>query len=439
MLESPVTPEAGQVAPAAEDSKPRFFYGYWLIVAAFVGQLVSVGSQAYTVGAFLKPMNDDLGWTRSEFTLSRTIAQFIMAFTGFFIGSIVDREGGRRLMLAGTVILTASLWAQSYTQELWQWMILNGIVVTIGAAFVGNLVVNVTLSKWFVEKRGFAVSYASMGVSFAGIALTPLMTEAVDAWGWRDAWRVLAVVSAVLVLPAALLMRRAPEDYGLYPDGKSAEEVAAGQGSAMSADFAASFTRAQAVRSPAFYMLVLAFGMFSVTIGVMLLQTIPFMTDAGYTRGTASFMITLSSIPALLSKPLWGYLMDKWDAKKLSSIGAVVTGASLITITLSVESGTDPMIWLGFFLLGFGWGGMVPLQEVIWATFFGRRYIGAVRSAGLPFSLVIAAGAPQLVSYYYDQVGNYNGAFLAIAASNLAAGVLLWYLKSPRRTAPAPA
>jgi MFS family permease len=180
-------------------------------------------------------------------------------------------------------------------------------------------------------------------------------------------------------------------------------------------------------------MLVLAFGMFGLTIGVMLLHTIPFMTDAEYSRSTAAFMITVASIPALVSKPFWGLLMDRWDPKKLAAISAAITGTSIILITSSVHDNRDPAIYAGFLMLGFGWGGMIPLQELIWATFFGRRYIGAVRSAGLPFSLILGAGAPLLVSEYVDRVGDYDGAFFTIAAFNLAAAVLLLFLRKPRK------
>jgi len=245
----------------------RIYYGYWLIGAAFVAQFVSVGSTNYVIGAFLKPMTSDLGWSRSEFTLSRTLGQFVMAFTGFFVGAYVDRHGGRRLMLAGIAILSTSLFLLAWTETLWQWVLLNGLVLTAGAAMLGNLVVNVSLSKWFVEKRGLAVGLAAMGVSFAGVALTPAMTLAIDAWGWRDAWRVLAAGAAVLIVPVAFVMRRAPEDHGLHPDGKSAEQVAAGHAQRASADFAASMNRREALGTTSFYILVIAFGMFGVTIG----------------------------------------------------------------------------------------------------------------------------------------------------------------------------
>ena len=110
-----------------------------------------------------------------------------------------------------------------------------------------------------------------------------------------------------------------------------------------------------------------------------------------------------------------------------------IAGISLIVITYSVREHKDAIIWGGFLLLGFGWGGMIPLQELIWATFFGRRHLGSVRSAGLPFSLFLGAGAPLLVSMYVDRVGDYDGALLTVAGLNLAAAVLLLFIKKPAR------
>lgn len=146
-------------------------------------------------------------------------------------------------------------------------------------------------------------------------------------------------------------------------------------------------------------------------------------------------------MPALLSKPVWGYLMDRVPPHKLASLGAAMTGTAMVVITFSVRATADPVVLAGFFLLGCGWGGLIPLQEVIWATFFGRRHLGAVRSAALPFALVIGAGAPLLASLYFDRVGNYDGAFLVVAAMNASAAVLLLFVRHPSRpqaaTAPA--
>jgi MFS transporter, OFA family, oxalate/formate antiporter len=424
-------PEPPMRVPARRP--PRVYYGWWLVLAALVAQFVSMGAGNYVLGPFLEPMTVELDWSRSEFTLARAVGQVVLAACGFFVGTHVDRHGARRLMLIGVAIVSTSMVALSYIDELWQWMLVYGIALSAGAAMTGNLVVNVTLSKWFVDKRGRAVGWASMGVSLAGVLLTPTTTWLIDEWGWRSAWRVLAVGAVVLLVPAALTMRRAPEDHAMFPDGRSAEDAAGALGDSARADFAESLTRAEALRTSAFYLLVVAFGMFVVTIGVMLLQTVPFMTDAGYGRSEAAFMITLASVPALLSKPMWGFLMDRAAPNKLAALGAAVTGTAMLTITLSVRAGSDPAVYVGFFLLGLGWGGLIPLQEVIWASFFGRQYLGAVRSAAMPFSLVIGAGAPLAASWYFDEIGNYDGAFLVVAAMNMTAAVLLLFVRKPQR------
>jgi sugar phosphate permease len=414
----------------------RSFYGNRLIAAAFIGQFMSVGVQMYVLGAFLEPMTLDLDWSRSQFTVAGTVGRVVMALGGFFLGTHVDRHGARRLMLTGIAILGAALVGLSVVQELWQWIVLHGVIVTIGAAMIGNLVVNITLSKWFVERRGMAIGWASMGVSLGGVVLAPLITRVIDIWDWRMGWRVLAVLAVVLVTPAALVMRRSPEDHGLFPDGKTAEEAAGSGGDRARADFDSSLTRHEALRTRAFYLLVLGFGMFAITNGVMLLQTIPFVTDAGYSRSRGALMLVMASVPALVTKPIWGYLTDRVPPNRLASIGAALTATAMVTVTLSVAARSDPFMFVGFFMLGSGFGGVIPLQEVIWATYFGRRYIGSVRSAALPFSLLIGAGAPLLASYYFDRVGNYDGAFLTIAAMNATAAVLLLFVRRPVRRAP---
>ena len=104
----------------------------------------------YVVGAFMIPMTEEFGWTRAEFSASRSIGQMVMAFTGFLIGAQIDKYGGRRFILIGGAILVAALLGLSQVQSLTHWLLLNGLALTAGAAMIGNAVGNVTLGKWFV-------------------------------------------------------------------------------------------------------------------------------------------------------------------------------------------------------------------------------------------------------------------------------------------------
>ncbi|MEE8421903.1 MAG: MFS transporter [Dehalococcoidia bacterium] len=420
--------------PAARRGRrPLIYYGYWLIGVAFVAQLISAGSQAYVAGIFVVPMSEDLGWTRAEFSLAQTAGRFIMAFFGIFVGVLVDRGYARGMMIAGITVLGAGLFLTSGVTELWQWILLRGLLFTVGAAMIGSLVVNVTLAKWFVQRRGLAVGMAAVGVSVAGIVMPLVLTPFVDEFGWRAGWRLLAVVSWAAVYPAALLMRSTPEEHGLNPDGKSDEEMRASSGDAARADFANSLTRGEALRTRTLYQIVLAFGVSGVGLGTILFTTIPFTTDAGFSRTTASFMLAFAvALPAALTKPVWGVLLDRYRPKVLAASGFLISGVGTALVVVAAQAQDVTLLAAGFVLIGIGFGGQIPIQEVIWASYFGRRYLGAVRSVAMPFTLFFGAGGPLVVQLYFDQVGNYDGAFYAVAALWVLAAVLVLLVRQPK-------
>ncbi len=409
----------------------RVYWGYWLVGAAFLASWITTSAQNSVFGAFSRPMTQELHWAQSEFILARTLGQFVMAFTGLFIGTYVDRHGGRRLMTTGTIIMTAAMFLGSFVTELWQWWLLNGLILTAGAAMSGTLVVNVTLSKWFVERRARVAGVASMGVAFSGALMPPVATALIEAEGWRMAWRLLALGTLAIGLPLTLLIRRTPEDYGLHPDGRSNAQVAAGAGRTATHDFDTSLTRGEAIRTSSFYLIVAGFGLGTLSISIMILQTIPYLTSTGYGAVFGASMITVTSIPSMLTKPFWGWMGDRTDPTRSAILGFMTNAVALVIIVFAVRAHADWWVIGGFFLLGFGWGGLIPLQETVWASFFGRRYLGAVRSAGLPFALLIGASGPFLISYYYDRTHSYDGAFLTVAALAVVATVLLLFAKKP--------
>ena len=111
----------------------------------------------------------------------------------------------------------------------------------------------------------------------------------------------------------------------------------------------------------------------------------------------------------------------------------MLTSIALVAIVVSARQSADLALYASFFLLGIGWGGFIPFQEVVWATYFGRRYLGAARSAGMPFALGLGATAPFATAFYYDRVGNYDGALLAVAVLALVAIVLITFVRRPER------
>ena len=410
------------------------FWGWWIVGGAVVAQFVAMGSGNTIAGVFLRPMTEDLGWTAAEFTLGGSAALLLGGVAGFVIGPLVDRHGARPLMLVGALLYLGAFLAMSRVQELWQFIALS--VLTSGVAFtlVGQLVANVTLAKWFVVRRGWAVALGSSGVSFAGLIMPVTMTGVVDAIGWRDAYAALAVAIFVVIVPVALIMRRRPEDYGVLPDGLDPEAAAGVDATAAEAqarDAANSYTRAEAVRTPAIWLLMVGYGLNMLALTGVLVHAIPFMTDHGFARGEAALAVAVNGGANLSSKFVWGFFLQRVHVRYLGAGTLCISATGVALMLFAAPAGALPLLFVAFFCWGFGFGGTVPLSEFIFAKYFGRVHIGAIRGLGQPFTILLGAAGPIVAGLYVDAFGSYEGVFVAFALVYLAGALAILVSREP--------
>ncbi|MEI7926405.1 MAG: MFS transporter [Chloroflexota bacterium] len=420
-------------APVEAPARPRFFYGWYIVAAAVVAQIVSSSTQAYAGGVFLTPMTHDLGWSRESFSAVQTVSTVVTGILGLVIGGMLDRRGPRLLMTWGSVIAGLSLVATSLVQEPWQFYLIRGVGQSIGLAMIGNLVVNVTVSKWFVARRGMAIAIASAGISMGGVAMTPLAWF-IDHYGWRDAWVLLGVWVWVLMVPTILVMRSAPERYGLTPDGMSRDEARAfaERNRRPSASSEVQWTRAEAIRTRAIWLVMLAYGIAGIGYGAMLLHLVPFMTDNGIARPRAALLFSGFAWSALFVKFFWGWMMDRFHARYLSVISFTISGVMMVGFLPAASTHNEWVMLLMLIVYGTGVGGAVPLQETVWASYFGRQHLGEIRAVAMPFSIFFGAGGPLLAGTLYDWSGNYISAFSAFAAFQIVGIALILLARPPK-------
>ena len=409
------------------------FYGWIIVAAAFTAQFVAVGVQTSVAAVFAPEMVEEFGWSRFQFFFADTTGQLLLMVIGFMLGPRVDRFGARPIMLSAAVVCIPALVLMSQVDEYWQYIVVRGVFLLTAASVSGFLVVSIAVSKWFVVKRGQALGWTSMGVSMAGL-FWPTFTAAIliEPLGWRTAWIVLALCYAVIFVPAALLMRRRPEDHGLLPDG-GPTQLTPQQIQQAEHDESTSLTRSEALKSSSFYLIVLIFGISVVGIFAILLNGVFFLREHGLSASQAPLAVGAFSLFSMLTKPPWGWALDRWDTRVVGFASFALGAMGFVLVINAGPTGDFALIAGALAIMGAGIGGNIPIQDVFWAEYFGRRYLGAVRAVGFPVAMGISALTPSLVALAYDLIGSYDYAFYVCSGLWAASALLCLMLRLPAK------
>ena len=415
------------------------FYGWYIVGVGFLANVASSFALASTLSIFLKPLTTELGISRGVFSLLRSGEGIIGACLAPLVGTLTDRYGGRWPMAIGASIVGVGYLLLGRVESFGQFAAIRMTLVTFGDVLMGYMVVNVVVAQWFVRRRGRAFAVTSMGVGFAKVCMPILVAWLLLALGWRQTWMVFGVLTVtLLVLPAVLIVRRSPEDMGLYPDG-AAEPVAGGNGSARNkktaselrfADSETVWTRTEAVRSSAFWLLVTTFGISSIGVTGLNLHVYSYVTDIGHSAVVAATVMSVIASMQLASPLAWGLLAERIDARITAMLRFVVQGVGL---ALAISTDSLICLYAGFFLYGIGLGGNMVLPDILWANYFGRRSLGKIRGMGLLISQVLAAAGPPFFGFLFDITGGYGLSFTIFGLALMTSAGLSLMLKPPRK------
>ena len=408
----------------------KFFYGWWIVLAAILCQFASMSVGQAVIGVFMNPVIDDLGWKVWEFTLGSSLAVGAGAISAMVAGRIVDSKGPRPLILIGSVVSGICLFLLSLQSNLFVFLALYSIAGLVGWNFFGPPVINATLSKWFIAQRGWALSLGSIGISLAGLITPFLMTVVVDSFSWRTGYTTLGISVVVLLIPIAFVMRRRPEDYGLQPDGKVLANGSP-QDTKINQIEGTSLTVNEALRTKSFWSLVFGFGLIMGALMSVLIHAIPFTVESGFSRTIAAAAITVNGVGNLSGKFFWGYALQRFDPRKLVFLAYSLSALGVVLMLSTPNNLNITILFSAFFLYGLGFGGTIPLSQFLWAKYFGRIHIGAINGVAHPMTTLSTALAPVLVGYGYDVYQTYLPAFILIICAYILGAFIVLISKEP--------
>jgi len=398
-------------------ARPRIFYGWYVVGVGFLAQIACAFYLSSTLSVFLKAVTTDLGVSRGAFSLMRSVEHVIYAALAPWVGGQLDRYGARWLMVIGAVLSGFGFLLLGQIETFWQFASIRVVILSIGHAMVCYFVVNVTISRWFVRKRGRALAIAHLGQGISKVTISLVAASLFAIIGWRHVWTVFGLLLFVLVaIPAAIWMRRSPEDLGLHPDGAadlagpanlSSGAQPGSSGSPARDDMGAevTWTRQEALRTSTFWLVVMIFSIVDVGVAGFNLHVIAFVSDMGYSTVLAASVMTVLAGTQLGSGLFWGFLSERVSVRKATGVMFLIQAAGL---TVALQTRQLTWLYAGFFLYGSGLGGAQVLQEVMWANYFGRISLGTVRGMSLPIILIFAAAGPPFFGYLFDYTGSYD-------------------------------
>ncbi|MDH3318099.1 MAG: MFS transporter [Betaproteobacteria bacterium] len=404
-----------------------FHYGWVILACVCAAGFSRQGSAVATLSIFVEPMTREFGWSRTAISAAVSVGGVLGALVAPAIGVFLDRNGARAVLCLAVLLTGISTLLLSFTQSLAFFFVFYCIA---RMSFAGpyDLGIYGSVVNWFVRRRAFATSIATLA-QMSGLVAMPLIAHFVmQAADWRAAWVAIGVtVLFIGFVPTWVLHLRRPEDLGQRPDGERAPHAAA---SATAAAPEPAFTRAEALRTPAFWLLALfTLLVYPVQSGISLHQA-PLLIERGLDPTVAA---TAVSTFALLSA-LAGFAYGFWPRRVPLRFALALVGATLAaSVVLMNQVHAAPLAYGAAALFGLGIGGLLTMLPIAWADYFGRSSYGAIRGVALTVQVAAQAAGPVLSGALRDASGTYSLSLATFAVLAFAGSAAALFARPPAK------
>ncbi len=416
----------------ADDPSKRIFYGWWIVVAAFLNLFFIVGIIFYGFPLFYASFVESLGFTRAQVTQGFFLGFLLAGLPlGFLAGALIDRIGARFVILFGVGLVGCALLLMGSMTKFWQYELLC-IMEVMGYVLAGPIANQVLIARWFRERRGQAMGYAYLGLGLGGVVSPLLINFLTRSIGWRHALELVGATVAVVLVPVGIWVTRSSlEEMGLQSDRVMDSGFAKEKSQAVDA---ASAGVAQAVRSANFWLILAGSTLVIGAIGAVIQHFILFLRDAGYTPAAASRFSTVLLASSLGGRVLVGYVADRFRKSGIMALFYLLIGASVF---LLAWPHSPAVLWTFAIVFGFSMGADYMLIPLVTAECFGTASLGKLLALIIMGYSLGQWGAPWMAGRIFDARHSYDLAwkFMAIAGVVGAAAIYAVSALSRRKQA----
>jgi OFA family oxalate/formate antiporter-like MFS transporter len=390
--------------PSISTVVPTTISRWWRLVGALLMTLALGTLYAWSV--FVTPLENEFGWKRAQTSNIFTIAAVMFAISLLLAGRLQDRFGPFWMAITGGTLVSLGFFLCAYTTSLHYFFLCYGVLGGIGNGF-GYATVVPVMAKWFPDKRGLAIGLALAGYGGGSAIFGPVANLVLfPHFGWRTACMILGGIFLMMTVVGSFLLKNPPEGYRprlSMPAPSSRATVSHHQ-----------FTPGEVLRTPAFYLMWVGFGLGSSAGLLIISQLVPFARSQGIPGvALATMTLAVGAIGNVSGRILSGWLSDVLG--RLNTL-RVVLAISTVAIPVMYWAGAHMFaVYLMVFIVYFCYGAQGAVNPATVADFWGTRYAGT--NYGLLFTAWGVAGiiGPTIGGVLFDKYKNYEAAFYAAA------------------------
>jgi sugar phosphate permease len=395
--------------------KQPFFYGWWVVLSCVFISLWA-GGVVYGMSAFFNPIVEEFRWTYLVVSLAGSLLAVELGILAPIAGFLTDRFGPRKVIFCSALLSGTGLLLLSRIHTLVVFYIAFGIL-SMGLSGFGQVVTTTAVANWFDKKVGRATGFSIAGYGAGGI-LMPLIVWLIAHCGWRMSFAILGVATCIILLPASLLLRHKPEQYGYLPDGEMSDRLETTQNETEGIGSGKiAFNVIHVLRTKTFWLLGFTLTIQLMVYNTMIVHIMPCFSSMGLPRSRAAFVAMFIPLSSIVGRLSFGWLGDLFDKRYL-----LVMCLLLETVGLAFLSYAGALWHLVAFLVFFGpaLGGTGALRSIILREHFGRQTLGSIQGLTAALMTIGAIVGPAYAGWVFDVREGYQIVWLTFTGAILA-------------------
>ncbi|MFZ3334374.1 MAG: MFS transporter [Xanthobacteraceae bacterium] len=364
-------------ALATSLARRNIHYG-WIIVGATLLTTVITAAAMSTPGVLIVPLEKEFGWTDAQISSALALRLMLFGLFGPFAAAFMNRYGVRAVMVSAVILISAGFLASLVMTQVWQLVLLWGIVVGIGTGLTAMVLAVTVATRWFNARRGLVMGVFAASNATGQLIFLPLIASLTTNYGWRMSLVFVCCMLALAGVVALVFMRDRPSDVGLPLYGETAVTPPPATGAGLvSLLLSPLVVLKDAMRVPIFWIL---FGTFFVcgcsTNGLIQTHFITLCHDYGLAATAAASVLAMMGFFDFFGTIGSGWLSDRFDPRWLLFWYYGLRGLSLLYLPFTDFSFYGLSLFAVFY--GLDWIATVPPTVKLAADRFGRERAGIV-------------------------------------------------------------